>query len=478
MIDGRKEKIHIVESGETIDGFVVGELYNEGGMAHLYHVTHPDWDIPLLMKVPKIKSGGPLSSFVAFEVEQRVMARLKGRHFPKLAATGDMARCPYIVMEYIEGDDLHELVQQAPVKVDAIRDVMVPVCHALHVLHQYNVIHLDIKPDNVRFRPNGTAVLLDFGCAHHTRIPDLLDTAFADGEGTVPYIAPEQVARVRSETRSDIFALGVILYELATGELPYGRTNLISLKRRQVHEPPPPRYYNPKIPMWLQEIILRCLEIYPQDRYVSAKRIAHLLLHPEDVVLTKRARRKERTAFFHRLMLWARSLYRVFDEGELVHPTEHLHHVPHVLIAIDLTHKAQQLQFALRDTIKKFSKSFSKSYFTCMTVFDEKAMEKLASSADNNNQATTVAELQVALRNWGQALTIPRSKLDYQVLPGDPATTILDYAHDHMVDYIIIASRGSSVMRRFMGSVSTKVVAEAQCSVMVVRAQREDHENE
>lgn len=479
MTDRDKEKIHIVEPGGTIDGFKVGELYNEGGMAHLYHTTHPDWDIPLLMKVPKIKSGGPLSSFVAFEMEQRVMARLKGKHFPVLVAAGDMTRCPYIVMEYIEGNDLHEMVQQAPVPAEAICDVMVPVCRALHVLHQHNVIHLDIKPDNVRFRSDGSAVLLDFGCAHHTRIPDLLDTAFADGEGTVPYIAPEQVARVRTEIRSDIFALGVVLYQLATGELPFGRPNLLSLKRRQVDEPPPPRYYNPKIPMWLQEIILRCLEIYPQDRYASIKRIAHLLRHPEDVVLTKRARRKKRTAFFRRLMLWAKSLYRVFDEEETLHPTEHLHHVPHVLIAIDPTHTAQQLQFALRDTIKKFSKSFSKSYFTCMTAFDDKILDEsaLCSSTDVQLPAT-VAELQVALRNWGQALTIPKSKLDYQVLPGDPANTILDFAHDHMVDYIIVGSRGSSVMRRYMGSVSTKVVAEAHCSVIVVRPQREDHENE
>ena len=230
-------------------------------MARLYRVTHPRSRGSLVMKVPKLGPGSPLSATAAFENERQILTRLHGPHVPRLVAVGDPQRRPYLVMEYIEGDTLARASARAPLPVEQVRDLGARLCRAVHDLHRQSVIHLDLNPGNVRDRANGEMVLVDFGVAHHAALPDYLDSAFGEEEGTTPYIAPEQVRHVRTEPRSDLYAIGAILYYLATGQYPHGRPNLLSLKKRLFEPAPPPRLVNPEIPPWLQEIILRCLAI-------------------------------------------------------------------------------------------------------------------------------------------------------------------------------------------------------------------------
>ena len=168
--------------GMVLDGFRLEERLHQGGMANLWRVSRvqalPDDEMPLIMKVPRIKGGEDPATIVGFEVEQMLIPVLKGPHVPRFVARGDWTRQAYIVMERIEGESLRPRLDEAPLSVDEVVDIGQRVAAALHDLHRQHVVHLDIKPSNIMFRPDGTAVLVDFGLSRHDHLPDLLEEEF------------------------------------------------------------------------------------------------------------------------------------------------------------------------------------------------------------------------------------------------------------------------------------------------------------
>jgi len=294
-----------LQTGMEFDGYRLEEKLHTGGMAALWRITdlqdrHRDAEgkpIPLMMKVPLLFSTDDPTAIVAFEVEQMIMPKLKGRHVPRYFGSGDFDTQPYIVMEHIAGVSLRSRFDASPLPIDEVVQTGIRIAQALQDLHRQHVIHLDIKPSNIMFREDGGAVLIDYGLSRHDKLPDLLDEEFRLPLGTGPYISPEQVLGVRNEPRSDLFALGVLLYHLATGQRPYGHPTTISgLKKRLYRDPIPPRSHNIAIPKWFQEIILRCLEVDPKDRFDTAAQLAFLLQHPAQLTLTARAEKARKMA--------------------------------------------------------------------------------------------------------------------------------------------------------------------------------------
>lgn len=460
--------LHEIAAGERIDGFVVGESLHEGGMARLYRVTHPRHRLPMVMKVPRLGQGAPLSALTAFENELRILERVHGAHVPRLVAAGSLERAPYVVMEYIEHDDYARAAAEAPLPAERIVTLGVALCRAVHELHRQNVIHLDLNPRNVRRRASGEAVLIDFGLAHHASLPDLIDVAYGEQEGTVPFIAPEQVRHVRSDSRSDLYAIGAMLYLYATGHYPFGRPNLLSLARRLHDVPVPPRRHVPSLPVWLQEVILRLLEIRPQARYATAREVAYLLAHPQAVPHTARGRRTAKASAWTRARLWLRSLYEAFDELPHPRPYERLSAAPHVLVALDLERSSAALQQALRNAVRKFVRGEPGVYVTCLSVMPvEPAAER-----EPGETGEGPARL-VAMRHWAHALRIPPERVFFHLATGETASAILEYARAHLIDYIVLGARSSTAWRRMLGGVAARVAAEAPCSVIVVRSRRE-----
>ncbi len=202
----------LVQPGAVIDGFTVGECVHRGGMATLWSVTWPDIDVPLLMKIPRVSEGEDPAAIVSFEMEQMIMPRLSGPHVPACFGAGDFARQAYVVMERIPGTTLYGRLGELPLSYQEARVMVGKVAVALADLHRQNVIHHDIKPSSIMFRPTGEAVLIDFGLSHHNQLPDLLQEEFRLPYGTAPYMAPERLLGARDDPRSDLFSLGVLLY--------------------------------------------------------------------------------------------------------------------------------------------------------------------------------------------------------------------------------------------------------------------------
>ena len=165
-------------SGTTLDGFEVGERLHEGGMAMLYRTVREGDDTPMLMKVPRLREGEDPAAIVSFEMEQMIMPRLSGPHVPRFIAMGGFEADPYIVMERIEGPALSARLRDLPLPPAEVATIGAAVADALDDLHNQHVVHLDVKPANILFRPDGTAVMVDFGLAHHELLPDLMAEEF------------------------------------------------------------------------------------------------------------------------------------------------------------------------------------------------------------------------------------------------------------------------------------------------------------
>jgi serine/threonine protein kinase len=192
---------------------------------------------------------------------------------PACYATGDFAHQAYAVIEPIPGTTLYSRLGELPLPYEEARVIAWKIAVALADLHRQNVIHHDIKPSSVMFRPTGEAVLIDYGLSHHNQLPDLLQEEFRVPYGTAPYMAPERLLGVRDDPRSDLFSLGVLLYFFTTGVRPFGETETMrGMRRRLWRDPHPPRKLKADYPPWLQEVVLRCLEIEPVWRYPTASR--------------------------------------------------------------------------------------------------------------------------------------------------------------------------------------------------------------
>ena len=160
------------------------------------------------MKVPALGPGEPTIGIDSFEIEQMILPTLTGPSVPRFVAAGDLTATPYIVMEWIDGQGLEQIIARAPLPPDEVARIGAALADAVHSVHTQEVIHLDLKPENVMLRPTGEAVLLDFGFARHARYPDLLAESKDFAAGSAAYVSPEQLQNDRSDARSDLFALG------------------------------------------------------------------------------------------------------------------------------------------------------------------------------------------------------------------------------------------------------------------------------
>jgi eukaryotic-like serine/threonine-protein kinase len=468
--------------GDVIGGFRLEQKFHHGGMGTLWKVSRADIAAPLVMKLPFLLPGEDPLTIVSYETEQMIMPRLSGSHAPAFIAAGDFDG-PYVVMELIAGHSLHDRLPELPLPVAEVADLGARIADALEDIHRQRVIHLDLKPSNIMIRDggdggdggggdgdagSGEVVLLDFGLSRHLDLPDLPGEELAGPIGTGVYIAPEQLLDVRHDRRSDLFALGVLLYFFATGTRPFGEPRTIGQWRKRLTRAPlPPRRLRPDLPPWFQEIVLHCLEIDPRERYQSAAHLAFDLRHPELVRLSARAERTEAGGIFAALSGWLRQAHaRVAIAPQSIAVGEA---APIIVAAVDLGEEDSGLTQALLAAIERLAAGEPGARIACVNVLK---LARLALDQSEDEEGRNLHLLRLAeLKHWAAPLARLPNQLTYHVIEAiDPAAALIEFARRNHVRHLITGARAASKARRFIGSVSAKVVAEAPCSVTVVRA--------
>ena len=463
----------LLEPGTEIDGFRVVDCIHAGGMAHIYAVEYAQPGrspgFPMAMKIPRMTAGDGAENIVSFEVELTILPVLSGPHVPRFVAAGDLLRLPYLVMEYIPGQTLQDWMGEGRGRCDTatIARLGAATARAAHSLHQQNVCHLDLKPANVLIKEDGTAVLLDFGLSCHAHYPDLLAEEMRQAVGSPAWIAPEQVVGVRGDPRSDIFAIGVMLYELATGELPFGApTTSGGMRQRLWMAPVPPRRHRADIPHWLQEIILRCLEPVASNRYPSAAHLAFDLANPEQVLLTERSERLRGTPWRTHLKHWLRAAGMHYQPSPL--PAQQIEDTPILMVAVPHADVTDATLYSLRQAVGRSLGIRPGARLACVTVISPSA----SSTSDSDRSETTLHRQHMArLRQWAQGLDLAGHPVSYHVLEaGDVAHALVRYAANNHVSMMILGAATHGLqMQRFIATVPMRVARDAPCTVILVK---------
>jgi len=461
----------IFQEGKVVDGFTLGAEVHRGGMASLYSATKEGVDVPILLKIPRVGRDQPVESLIGFETELIILRSLKSPYVPKYLGSGNMATRPYIAIERVEGRPLEDFIKESKVfTIDEVVRIGADLARAVQSLHAQDAIHLDIKPDNILIDDKGKITLIDFGLSHHARFPDLLAEEMLKGVGSAPYISPEQVIGIRSDYRSDIFSIGVILYELLTRELPFGNPQSISgLRKRMWAQAFPPRAIRKEIPGWLQEIVLRCLEPRAADRYQSATRLRQALLDHKSIILTERADRIDPLSFWENLKRMLRAAG--YEPSPSPRPSIGNNIAPLMIAAIDTRQSDEVLRDRMQITAMNLLQAYPESRLICLSTIA--STPTFEGEQESETASGIVRGHLVQLMDWAKPLKLPPERISYHVLEAlDPASRIIEFAKDNDASLILIGASHKQPSKVTPWRTSmTKIVEEAPCSVHIVRTQ-------
>jgi serine/threonine protein kinase len=272
------------------DRFKILGVVNRGGMAWIYEALDLESGQSVALKIPLFRYESDPAFFSRFQREEAIGLTLDHPYIIKLLPTDYKKSRPYIVMEFLEGRTLGERMrQELPFpETEAVR-IASQICAGLDYLHRKGVVHRDLKPDNVMLCSDGSIRIMDFGIAKSGLARRLTFGGFTAPMGTPDYIAPEQVRGKRGDARTDLYALGMMLYEMTTGVLPYnGENAYVVMNARLAGDPEAPRQRNPQLSPQIEEIILHALERDPANRFPSAAAMKAELNDYNEVLLTER----------------------------------------------------------------------------------------------------------------------------------------------------------------------------------------------
>lgn len=252
-----------------------------GGMGSVYRVRDRSDGCERALKVLHATADDE-QAIVRFRREIEILSRIRHPGIVRISDWGVDGRRMYFAAELIEGEDLRLVLRKRGVfPPEDVATIGSTIAGALAAAHAQGIVHRDVKPHNVMVRPDGRLTLLDFGIARGAGIDMNTITVTGMMVGTPEYMSPEQFQGIRVDVRSDIYSLGVVLYELTAGVLPFRGDTPVALGIHHQTTPPPPiRPQRPSVPAWLERIILRCLEKQPGDRFDSAAELAAELARP------------------------------------------------------------------------------------------------------------------------------------------------------------------------------------------------------
>jgi serine/threonine-protein kinase len=276
------------EAGSEIDYYRIEEPVARSGMATIYRATDTRDNRQVALKIPHPDMESDAILFDRFQREAGIGEKLDHPKVMRVFGGEERTRI-YMVMEWCEGRLLREILDEGPLSQERALRIAGEVLDGLDYIHANGVVHRDLKPENIMVDPDDNIKLIDFGIAGDAAAKRLTYANFTAAIGTPNYISPEQVKGRRGDGRSDIYSMGVILYEMLSGKLPFTGSNpMAAMNDRLLNYPLPPTMANPAISPQLQEVIYRALERDPKNRYAKASEFAWDLAHLDQVGIEDR----------------------------------------------------------------------------------------------------------------------------------------------------------------------------------------------
>jgi serine/threonine-protein kinase len=274
---------------EQIDHYLIESVVSRGGMATIFRATDLRNGRTVALKVPHPELECDPLFFDRFHREAELGRKFDHPSVVKVLPEFDPSRV-YMTMEWVEGRPLRTmLTEEKKLPPERAQRIALAICEALEYIHKGGVIHRDLKPENILVDSEDRIKLIDFGLAGEVAGRRLTFAHITKSMGTPDYISPEQVKGQRGDARSDVYSLGIILYEMLTGQVPFSGPNpLASMNQRLVSDPAPLSHLEPDLSPQLQEILWRALERDPRNRYPSARQFAWDLQHQEQIALPDR----------------------------------------------------------------------------------------------------------------------------------------------------------------------------------------------
>jgi serine/threonine protein kinase len=284
-----------LQPGERFEYFRIEAFVVRTSMTSIYRATDLRTGQLVAIKIPHPELECDPVFYSRFQREIAIGKKLNHPGVVQMIDSSDMDQL-CIVMEWVDGRFLREIIaRQGKLSVERASGIAAGICEALEYIHSQGVVHRDLKPENVMVGEGDCIKLIDFGIAAGEGMRRLTFSKLSNAMGTPDYISPEQIKRRRSDGRSDVYALGVILHEMLTGQTPFNGPNPFAVMNdRLVNDPPSAREINPEVSAQVQEILYRAMEREPENRYANARDLAAALAHPEFVEVIDRAARKER----------------------------------------------------------------------------------------------------------------------------------------------------------------------------------------
>lgn len=279
-----------VPEGTVLDErFLIRQRISRSRLSTIYRAEDLHRDgVVVALKIPLIQVESDPAGFAQFRREESIGLQLNHPGLLRFVSVRHGAGRPYLVTEYLDGCTLHDLLRaRSPLPERDALQIVAEVADALSHLHAQGVVHRDLKPANIVLCCNGSLRLIDFGqAAPITRRAGVV-AALTPVVGTPEYIAPEQIEHRPNDERTDVYALGAILYEMLTGQLPFpGEDPWKAAYRRTTGDPVAPRLVNPALSPQAEEIVLHAMQRAPGARYATAADFARELRAPDAVVLT------------------------------------------------------------------------------------------------------------------------------------------------------------------------------------------------
>ena len=295
--------------GDQLDHYRIENLVARSGMASIYRATDLQTGRTVAIKIPHPEVECDPALFDRFRREEDIGKAMDHPGVMKVLDDEERSQV-YMVKEWVDGRLLRKILAEQR-KLDPQRAISITlrILDALQYIHTHGVVHRDLKPENIMVDEHDNIKLIDFGIAGNANARRLTFAKFSQTMGTPDYISPEQVKGKRGDARSDLFALGVMLYEMLTGRVPYSGANpFLIMNDRLLNNPVPPREVDPTVTPQLQEIIYRALEREPKNRYASARDFVGDLQHQDQVGVAERPElhdwKQRRTPWAKRILLY------------------------------------------------------------------------------------------------------------------------------------------------------------------------------